>query len=94
MLHNVGCAFYLVEQHNAVRLAAYLLGELPRLIIADVAGRRADDARDGEFSMNSDMSSRISDLRRVEQIGPQGAYKLRLAGRRCRQTNMKLTGLA
>src|SRR4051812_8826993 len=37
----------LVEQEHAVRLAAHGLGELAALVVADVARRRADQARDG-----------------------------------------------
>ena len=38
------CLFDLVEQNDRIRLAAHLFGELARLIIADIAGRRTDDA--------------------------------------------------
>ena len=34
----------LVEQHHAVGPAAHGLGELAALVVADVAGRRADEA--------------------------------------------------
>ena len=37
----------LVEQHHRVRAPAHGLGELAALVVADVAGRRADQARDG-----------------------------------------------
>ena len=37
----------LVEQDDAVRLAAHDLGELAALVVADVAGRRADEAGHG-----------------------------------------------
>ena len=37
----------LVEQHDRVRAAAHGLGQLAALVVADVAGRRADEARDG-----------------------------------------------
>ena len=36
----------LVEQDDAVRLAADALGELPAFLVADVSRRRADEARD------------------------------------------------
>ena len=39
--------FDLVEQHDRVRLAPHRLGELAALLVADVAGRRADQAADG-----------------------------------------------
>ena len=35
----------LVEQHDAVRATPHRLGELPALLVADVAGRGADEAR-------------------------------------------------
>ena len=35
----------LVEQHDGVRTAAHRLGQLAGLLVADVAGRRADHAR-------------------------------------------------
>jgi hypothetical protein len=38
---------HLVEQHHAVRLAAYRLGQLTALVVADVAGRGADEPGDG-----------------------------------------------
>ena len=37
----------LVEQDHGVRAAAHGLGELPALLVADVARRRADQPRDG-----------------------------------------------
>ena len=37
----------LVEQHDAVRAPAHGLGELAALLVADVAGRGADEPRDG-----------------------------------------------
>ena len=37
----------LVEEHHGERLAAHLLGELATLFVADVAGRRAEQPRDG-----------------------------------------------
>ena len=37
----------LVEQHDRVRPAAHRFGELAGLLVADVAGRRADQPRDG-----------------------------------------------
>ena len=36
--------FYLVKQQHAIGLAAHLLGELPTLVEAHIAGRRADQA--------------------------------------------------
>ena len=40
---------YLVEQHHAVGTTAHGLGELAALVIADVAGRRADEALHAEL---------------------------------------------
>ena len=37
----------LVEQHHAVGLAPHGLGQLAAFVVADVAGRRADQPRDG-----------------------------------------------
>ena len=37
----------LVEEDDSVRAAANSLGQLPALVVADVAGRRADQPRDG-----------------------------------------------
>ena len=39
----------LVEQDHGVGLAAHLLGELPALLVAHVARRRADQPRDREL---------------------------------------------
>ena len=50
MLKTSGMGLFdLVEQHDAVRLAAHGLGELAAFVIADVSGRRADQARHGEL---------------------------------------------
>ena len=38
--------FQLVEQNDGIRAAADLFGQLAGLVIADIAGRRADDLRD------------------------------------------------
>jgi hypothetical protein len=40
---------YLIEQHHAVRLAAYSLGELTALVVANVSWRRSDETRDAEL---------------------------------------------
>ena len=39
----------LVEKHDRVGLAAHRLGELAALVVADIAGRRADQSRNGVF---------------------------------------------
>ena len=50
----------LVEEHDGERLAAHLLGELAALLVADVAGRRAEQPRDGVLlARTRDMSSWI-----------------------------------
>ena len=41
--------FQLVEQHKTVGPAAHTFGQLAALVVADVARRRADKARDREF---------------------------------------------
>ena len=49
----------LVEQHHRVRPAAHRLGELAALVVADVAGRRADEAATRSASpCTRDMSMR------------------------------------
>ena len=37
----------LVEQHDRVRVAPHALGELPGLVVTDIAGRGADEPRHG-----------------------------------------------
>ena len=41
--------FYFVKQHYAVGLAAYLFRKLTCIVIAHIAGRRADNTRYGVF---------------------------------------------
>ena len=48
----------LVEQHDRVGPPADRLGQLAALLVADVAGRRADQPETACFSMYSDMSMR------------------------------------
>ena len=43
------CFFHLIEQHDAVRMAAHSLGQLAALLVADVSRRRADQTGDAEF---------------------------------------------
>ena len=71
--------FYLVKQHDAVWLAAYLLGELAGLVIADIAGRRADDARDGELLHELGHIEPDKRFGRIEHIRGEALDKLRLA---------------
>ena len=55
--------FDFVQQNHGVRGALYPLGELAALLIAYVARRRTDQLAETEcFSMNSDISKRISDF--------------------------------
>ena len=71
--------FDLVEEHDAVGLAADLLGELSRLVIADVARGRADDAGDREFLHKLRHVKADQALRRIEQVGRKLLDKLGLA---------------
>ncbi len=46
-IEHVGMRLFdLVKQHHGVRVAADFLGQLPCLVVADIPGRSADDARD------------------------------------------------
>ena len=46
-VEDVGMRFFdFVEEHDRIRTAANLLGELSAFFVADVARRRADQARD------------------------------------------------
>ena len=48
MLNTSGCAFSISSRRSdRVRLAAHGLGELAALVVADVAGRRADEPGHG-----------------------------------------------
>ena len=67
----------LVEKHDGVGLAAYLLGELAGLVISDIARRRADDARYAEFFHEFGHIEPYQRLGRVEQVGCQPFHKLR-----------------
>ena len=49
----------LIQQHDRVGPAAQFAGELAFLLVADVAGRRANQLRYAMSSMYSDMSRRI-----------------------------------
>jgi hypothetical protein len=47
-VEHIGVRFLdLVEQHDGVRLAPHRLGELPALLVPDVAGGGADHPADG-----------------------------------------------
>ena len=70
----------LVEQDDLVRPAADRLGQLAALVVADVAGRRADEAATtANFSMYSLMSMRTIAVLVVEQELGEGAGQLGLA---------------
>ena len=50
MFHDVRVRLLdFVEEHHGIGLAADLLGELAAFLVTDVAGRRADQARDVEL---------------------------------------------
>ena len=71
--------FDLVEQHDAVGLAAHDLGELAALFVADVAGRRADQARHGVlFHVLAHVELHEHVFVAEEELG-QGAGELGLA---------------
>ena len=73
----------LVEEHDLVRPAPDRLGQLAALVVADVAGRGADQPRTANFSMYSLMSIRtIAPVVVEEELG-QRPRQLRLpdAGR-------------
>ena len=46
-MHIRMCLFYLVQQHNAIGLTSYCLGQDAAFAVADVAGRRAFERGDG-----------------------------------------------
>ena len=69
----------LVEQQHAVRLAPHGLGELAALVVADVAGRRADQSRDGVLlHVLGHVDTRHRVLVAEQEVG-EGAGELGLA---------------
>ena len=72
----------LVEQQHAVRLAADLLGDLAGLIVADVAGRRTDDARNAVLFHEFAHVQANQRLRLIEQLFGQDFHEFRLADAR------------
>jgi hypothetical protein len=68
----------LVEEDDAIGLAPHRLGELAALVVADVAGRRADEPRDACFSMYSLMSSRtmFSSLSNIDSASARASSVL------------------
>ena len=92
-IHNVRmCFFDLVEQHDAVGMAADLLGQLPGLVVADIARGRADEAGhrvlfhvlahvDGDERSTVSNSWLASCLTSSVLPTPVGPTKIKLAGR-------------
>ena len=72
----------LVEEHDAEGPAAHRLGQLSCLVVADVAGRRADEAGDGVALRELGHVHTHHVLLIVEQAGRQRARKLRLSDAR------------
>ena len=70
---------YLVEEHHAIGLAADLLGELAGLIVANIAGRRTDDAAYGVLLHKLGHIQTHQTLGRVEEIIGKALYQLGLA---------------
>jgi hypothetical protein len=74
-----------VEQHHRVRTAAHRLGEVTALLIADIARRRADQARHGVllhelghvdahhrlFGVEQELRQRLAQLRLADTGGPR-----------------------
>ena len=71
--------FDLVEKHDAVGLAADLLGELSGLVIPDVARRGTDDARNAVLFHKLGHIEPDERFGGVEEIGGEPLYELRLA---------------
>ena len=71
--------FYLVKQNDRIRLAADFLGELACLVVADIARRRADNARYAELFHKLGHIESYKRLGRVEKIGCKALYKLGFA---------------
>ena len=76
---------HLVEEHDAIRPTPHGLGELPALVVTDIAGRRADeprhgvllhvlahvDAHDGLFGVEEISSERLAELRLADARRPE-----------------------
>ena len=69
----------LVEEDDRVRAAPHRFGELPRFLVADVAGRRADHPRDGVLLLVLRHVDTNHRLLVVEQEFGQRARQLGLA---------------
>ena len=61
--------FDLIEEDDGIGLAADLFGELAGLVIAHIAGRRADNPRDGELFHKLGHIQADQALRTVEHVG-------------------------
>src|SRR6266704_2288042 len=72
----------LVEQDHAVGLAPHRLGEVPALVVADVAGRRADQPRDRVLLHELGHVDADEVVLRVEQEGGERLAQLGLADTR------------
>ena len=70
--------FYLVKEDDRIRLAAYLLGELACLVIADIARGRTDDPRNGELLHKLGHIEPYKRLWTVKKVGCKALYKLGL----------------
>ena len=71
--------FDLVEQHHRIRTAADLFGQLSRLVVPDVSGRRSDDP--GNAVLLHKLRHIQADKRfgRMEQVGGKRFYKFGLS---------------
>ncbi len=82
-LNTSGCAFSISSSRTTrVRPAAHGLGELPALLVADVAGRRADQTRDGVLLLVLTHVDAHHGAVVIEQEVGQGAGQLGLADAR------------
>ena len=71
--------FEFVEEDDGIRAAADLLGQLSGLVIADIAGRRADDLRDAVLFHILGHIEPDERLDRLEHLAGQPLDELRLA---------------
>ena len=71
--------FNLIKKHNGIGLAADLFRELARLVITDIAGRRTNDARDGEFLHEFGHVQPDQALRAVKHVGGKSLDQLGLS---------------
>ena len=79
-VEDVGMSFFnFVEEHDCIRTAANLLGELAAFFVADVSRRRADQARDRVFLHVFGHVDAQQSVLVVEQKFGEGACQLRLA---------------